>query len=54
LSDDDVREKFVANASLALKSKDVRALEAAVLGLEQIADLRIALSPLGRAVPTTS
>jgi 2-methylcitrate dehydratase PrpD len=49
MADGDVREKFVANASLALSEEDVIALESAILTLDEGTDLQAALAPLGRA-----
>jgi 2-methylcitrate dehydratase PrpD len=46
MSDDEVREKYRANASLALGSDDVEALEAAILAFENQDDLTSALAPL--------
>jgi 2-methylcitrate dehydratase PrpD len=49
MADGDVREKFVANASLALSEEDVRALESAILTLDQRTGLQAVFAPLGRA-----
>ena len=49
MADGDVREKFVANASLALSEEDVSALERAILTLDERTDLQAAFAPLGRA-----
>jgi 2-methylcitrate dehydratase PrpD len=49
MSDDEVREKFRANASLALAGASVDALEEAILTLEEQDDLTAALAPV-RAV----
>jgi 2-methylcitrate dehydratase PrpD len=49
MADGDVREKFVANASLALSEEDVSALERAILTLDERTDLQAVFAPLGRA-----
>jgi len=49
MSDDEVREKFRANASLALPTEAVDALETAILAFEQQDDLTAALAPLTAA-----
>ena len=49
MSEDEVREKFRANASLALAADLADALEAAILGLEDHDDLTAALAPLTAA-----
>ncbi len=49
MSDEEVREKFRANALLALPASSVDALEDAILRLESQADLSVALAPV-RAV----
>jgi len=49
MSDDEVREKFRANASLALPADAVDALETAILAFEQQDDLTAALAPLTAA-----
>lgn len=46
MSDDEVRGKFRANASLALPADEVDALETAILAFEQQDDLTAALAPL--------
>src|SRR5262249_50623255 len=46
LSADEVREKFRANASLALEADPVEALEEAILTLEEQDDMQVALAPL--------
>jgi 2-methylcitrate dehydratase PrpD len=46
LSEDEVREKFRANAMLALTADLVGALETAILDFEQLDDLTAALAPL--------
>ncbi|HST26726.1 MAG TPA: MmgE/PrpD family protein [Gaiellaceae bacterium] len=46
MSDDEVREKFRANASLALPNDAVDALEDAILAFERQDDLAAALAPL--------
>jgi hypothetical protein len=46
MSPDEVREKFRANASLALGADAVDALEDAVLSFERQGDLTAALAPL--------
>lgn len=51
MSEADVREKFTANAGLALAPADVQALEAAILALEEQRDLKAALAPLRQAAP---
>jgi 2-methylcitrate dehydratase PrpD len=52
MSADDVREKFRANAALALDSRDLRALEESILTVERRDDLRGSFAPLRRARPT--
>lgn len=49
MSDEEVRDKFRENAGLALDADAVRALETAVLALEEQTDLRAALAPLATA-----
>jgi 2-methylcitrate dehydratase PrpD len=46
MSADEVREKFRANAALALPAEAVDALERAILAFEQQDDLTVALAPL--------
>jgi 2-methylcitrate dehydratase PrpD len=46
MSDDEVREKFHANALLAMPADEVDALETAILAFEQQDDLTAALAPL--------
>jgi hypothetical protein len=46
MSDDEVREKFRANALLALSEEATDALEQAILSFEQQDDLAAALAPL--------
>lgn len=54
LTESDVRRKFQSNAALALGQADVDSLEAAVLHLEDVAELEEALAPLTRAAPMVS
>ena len=49
MSADEVRAKFRANASLALRDDAVDALEEAILALEEQDDLTAALAPLTAA-----
>jgi 2-methylcitrate dehydratase PrpD len=52
-SADDVRAKFRANAELALPGDSVRALEAAILSLDELPDITAALAPLALPEPAT-
>ncbi len=54
LNESDVRRKFQSNAGLALGQPDVDSLEAAVLHLDDVAELGEALAPLTRAAPMVS
>ena len=49
MADEDVRQKFVDNATLALGEDAVRALEAAIMRLDQQSDLHAAFAPMQRA-----
>ena len=54
LTESDVRRKYRSNAALALERADVDKVEAAVLRLEDVAELGEALAPLTRAAPMVS
>jgi 2-methylcitrate dehydratase PrpD len=49
MTEADIREKFIANARLAVPDDVARSLETALLGLDEGANLDRVLSPLGRA-----